>query len=182
MSTPPTPVPDAEDEELLPPLRHPMFAGDNLLRDPGRRLTRTWYIFFQQLARRIRLNSDSIKEIEAPAPGAGPFVRTLVLKDTTVGDDIADHVPAYKAGTAARVVGVLRKPVTADLKVRIKKNGSIFVLITIAASTPVDTPVEQIFFTGGTAIADKDVFSFDVTASDGSKDIAGIATFTLEWL
>jgi hypothetical protein len=37
-------------------------------------------------------------------------------------------------------------------------------------------------FAGSAAIADKDVFSFDVTASDGQTDKAGVATFTLEWV
>lgn len=170
------PVPDAEDEELIPPLRHPMFAGDNLFRDPGRRLTRTWYLFFQQLARRVRKNAAG-----GGGGAGGPYVRTLVLKDTAIGNDIADHVPAYVAGTATRVIGVLRKAITSELKVRIKKNGAAFITLTIPAATAVDTPVEAASFAGGGTIGDLDVFSWDITASDASTDAEGVATVTLEW-
>ena len=112
----------------------------------------------------------------------GKFVRTLLVKNTLVGDDIADRVTAYATGTAQRIVGVLRKAITADLTVRVNKNGSSFVVATIPAATPVSTPVPQTTFVGPADVADGDVFSWDITASDGSKDEAGVASFTLEWI
>jgi hypothetical protein len=111
----------------------------------------------------------------------GVRVRTLVLKDLTAGSDIADHVTAYGAGTGRRITGVLRKAITADLTVRVLKNGAEFIVITVPAATAVDTPVEEMAFTASAAVAKDDVFSWDITASDGSKDAAGVATFTLEW-
>src|SRR4030042_481331 len=60
---------------------------------------------------RLRLIAD----LDSGHGGAGPYVRTLVLKDTAVRDDTADHVPIYTAGRAFRVIGVLRKVITADL-------------------------------------------------------------------
>ena len=108
-------------------------------------------------------------------------VRTLVLKDLTAGDDIADHVTAYAAGSGSRIVGVLRKAIMSPLTVRVKKNGTAFITITIPAATAVDTPVQQTTFTGSASVAKDAVFSWDIVASDGQKDPAGVATFTLEW-
>ena len=116
------------------------------------------------------------------AGGTGVLHRTLLVKDATVGNDIADHVTAYAGGNATRLVGVLRKVITADLVVRVKKNGTEFVTITVPAATAVDEPVEQTTFADGSAVADGDVFSWDITSSDGQKDAAGVASFTLEWM
>jgi hypothetical protein len=142
------------------PIQTPMF-------DEVGNLTRTWVIFFERLGMRA-------------AAAADIFERTLLLKDTTVGNDIADHVTVYAAGTAQRIVGVLRKPITADLTVRVNLNGTALITITIPSATAIDTPVESTAF-ASTALADGDVLTWDVTASDGSQDKAGIASFTLEW-
>jgi hypothetical protein len=120
----------------------------------------------------------------AGAGGGGPGVghRTLLLKDTTVGDNIADHVTAYMSGTAQRIVGVLRKAITSDLVVRVNRNSNELVTITIPLATAIDTPVEvTTFVLAEKTIADGDVFSFDVVDSDGLRDKAGVAAFTLEW-
>jgi len=129
-------------------------------------LNRTWWLFFEKLAR--------------AAAAGGPYVRTLLLKDTTVGSDIADHVPIYVAGTAVRIIGVLRKAITADLSVRVKLNGTALTTLTIPHATPVDTPVVGTSPTPP-ALADLAVLSWDVTASDGSTDPAGVASITLQW-
>ncbi len=113
--------------------------------------------------------------------GTGKLHRTLLVKDTTVGNDIADRVTAYASGTASRIVGVLRKPITASLTVRVNKNGTAFVTITIPSATAISVPVTQTTFAGSAAVLDGDVFSWDITASDGSRDVAGIASFTLDW-
>jgi len=134
-------------------------------------LTRTWVIFFERLGM-----------VQETAEGAaGPFHRTLLLKDSTVGDDIADHTTVYVAGTAARLVGVLRVAIEADLTVRCNVNGEELITLTIPAATVVDTPVESTTFEGETALEDGDVISWDVTESDGAQVGAGVASFTLEW-
>jgi hypothetical protein len=149
------------------PLRTPMF-------DQNGQLTRTWIIFFERLGTRI------IEEEGEPGTGGGVFQRTLLLKDTASGDDIADHVTVYEPGTATQIVGVLRKTITAALTVRVNKNGTPLITLTIPSSTAIDTPVISTAFTA-TAMAEGDVLTWDVTASDNSRDAAGVASFTLEW-
>lgn len=127
-------------------------------------LNRTWWIFFEKLAKKR----------------GGPYIRTLLLKDTTVGNDIADHVPIYVAGTAMRIVGVLRKAITADLSVRVNLDGTTLTTLTIPHTTAVDTPVVGTSPTPP-ALADLAVLSWDVTASDGSSDAAGVCSITVQW-
>ena len=147
------------------PHETPMYESDGSM-------SRTWIIFFEKLKR-----SEVIEE-----GAAGPYKRTLLLKDTTEGNDIADHVTAYHNGTATRIVGVLRIAIEEDLTVRVNKNGDELVTITIPSGTAVDAPLEETTFVSGVeTIVDGDVFSWDVTASDGQRDRAGVAAFTLEW-
>jgi hypothetical protein len=145
------------------PIQTPMFDERGLL-------TRTWVIFFERLG--LTEGAGAVDDI---------CHRTLLLKDLTVGDDVADHVPAYAAGTGIRVIAALRLAITSDLSVRINRNGVALGTYTVPAATIVDTPVE--FTTGieGVALSDLDVFSWDVTASDGQVDAAGVASFTVEW-
>ena len=139
-------------------------------------LNRTWIIFFESLRKR----SDGLK---------GPFQRTLLLKDTTVGNDIADRVDVYGApgrrdSQCTRITGVLRKAITADLTLRIKnKKGSTTNTVgsfTIPMTTAVDTVVTFTTFDYN-IFPDRSVFIWDVTASDSSIDAAGIASYTVEW-
>lgn len=122
----------------------------------------------------------------ASGAGAELFQRTLLLKDTTVGNDIADHVTCFGGGThtAILVTGVLRKAIASDLTVRIKNVsglGNVTVgTFTIPLATPIDTPVRFTSFTNA-VLPDMSTFTWDVTASDGSQDAAGIASFTIEW-
>lgn len=156
-------VPD-QSKVMVVPGRTPMFdAAAPKGATFDWKLNRTWWIFFEALAKR-----------------RGPYIRTLLLKDCTVGNDIADHVPIYVAGTAVRVVGVLRKAITADLSVRINLDGTALTTLTIPHTTPVDTPVVGTSSTPP-ALADLAVLSWDVVASDGSKDSAGICSVTLQW-
>lgn len=136
-------------------------------------LTRTWIIFFERLGR----TWDEEKE-EPGTGGGGLFHRTLLLKDTATGSDVADHVTAYGTGTAHRVVGVLRKAIDSDLTVRVNLNGGMLAEITIPAATAINTPI---VVTTTADITDGDVFSWDVVASDGSTDKAGVAAFTVDW-
>lgn len=135
-------------------------------------LNRTWWLFFEKLARASASG--------AAVAAAGPYIRTLLLKDTTIGNDIADHVPIYVAGPAMRIIGVLRKVIASDLTVRVKLNGSTLTSLTIPHTTPVDTPVVGTSPTPPT-LADLAVLSWDVTASSGETDIDGVASITVQW-
>lgn len=151
------------------PIQTPMFDEHGMV-------TRPWIIFWE------RLKYAEAGEEGPPGPAAGLiFQRTLLLKDLTPGNDIADHVTVYADGTATRLVSVLRKEITDDLVVRVNKNGDPLVTLTIPYTTAVDTPVETTTFTGSTTMTDGDVLSWDILDSDDTKDREGIASFTLEW-
>jgi hypothetical protein len=137
-------------------------------------VSRTWIIFFERLFRAA---------VEQGGGGvSGPWQRTLLLKDTTVGNDVADHVTVWGGdGTITRVVGVLRIAIASDLTLRVKVNGVTLGTFTIPLATAVDTVVEFTTFSGTTAVVVDDVFSWDVTASDGQTDPAGVAAFTVSW-
>ncbi len=119
-----------------------------------------------------------------PAPPLVRYERTLLVKDATVGNDIADHVTVFSDGTATRVVGLLRLAISADLTVRFNlvRAGvsSALITCTIPLATAINTPVT---FTGFsvTALLDGDVLTPDITAGSGQRDIKGIASFCLEW-
>ena len=119
--------------------------------------------------------------------GGGPFVRTLLLKDATVANDIADHVPIFRAGPVVRVIGVLRTAITEDLVVRVNLNlppdytgGVELVVLTIPADTEVDHPVIETTFTPP-SFPDLAVLSWDVVESDGQTNSGGIASITVQW-
>ncbi len=145
------------------------------------RLSRTWIKFWEQKDTGTGTGGG----------GGGPFQRTLLIKNTTVGDDIADHVTCYGpvpgvTHTVILVTGVLRKAITADLTVRINNvspDGATTIVVgtfTIPMATAVDVPVSFTSFTNA-SLPDLSTFTWDITASDGSKDSAGVASFTIEW-
>ncbi len=111
-----------------------------------------------------------------------PLQRTLLLKDTAVGDDIADHVTALDSGIGLRLTGLLRKAIVADLTVQARKEGVAIISLTIPLATAVDTVLESTTFADDPQVFTRgEVLSWDVLASDGSVDKAGVASFTLEW-
>jgi hypothetical protein len=131
-----------------------------------------WAIWFEQIWKRIvALGTDG-----------GVFWRTLLVKDSTVGVNIADELVAQGTGNAAKVVAVLRQPITAALVIAINLDGVILTTMTIPASTAVNTLVEQPFLPApGPTITAGQILSWDILASDGSTDIDGVASFTLIW-
>ena len=153
------------------PIQTPMFDEQGLL-------TRTWVIFFERLGNWFELSDGG-------GGGTGALTdlyhRTLLVKDSTPGADIADHVTVYHDGTAQRFVGVLRLAITSDLEVTVNVNGSALITITIPSATAVDTPVESTTFAGDVNLHDGDVLSWDILSSDSQVDAAGVASFTLEW-
>ena len=156
----------ADKQIIEVPIQTPMWEPGQ---DGINRLTRTWIIFFEKIA-----------ELANLAGGGGPYVRTLLLKDTTVKNDVADHVPIWQAGAMVRVIGVLRKVIVSDLKIRVNLDGTNLVTLTIPAATAIDTPVVA-EAPSGQDVADLAILSWDVLASDGASDAAGIASLTVEW-
>jgi hypothetical protein len=123
----------------------------------------------------LDIDSDS-----NPFGARGPYIRTLLIKDATIGNDIADHVPIYVAAKAVRVIGVLRKVIASDLIVRVKLNGATLITLTIPHTTAIDVAVTSTAFVS-TTLADLSVLSWDITASDGSKDANGVASVTVQF-
>ncbi len=71
-------------------------------------------------------------------------IRTLLVKDTTTGADISDHVVVQSSGSATGVVGVLRRTISADLTIQVNLHAPTirtFLICTIPAATPIDTPI-----------------------------------------
>jgi len=129
-------------------------------------LTRQWLLFFQSLQTWARPQT---------------FWRTAGLVDLTAGADIAQWVPAQAPGTALRVDLVLRKPITSNLVVTIKQNGTPLITCTVDAQVvPGKVLTYTQFLTSG-AIAQGDVFSWAISSSDGTTDPNGVATLTLLW-
>ncbi len=153
------------------PIQTPMFDANGLL-------TRTWVIFFERLGR----VTSTTETVTPGAGGKGPFQRTLLLKNTAIGIDIADHVTVYEPGEGIVFTGVLRKAISEDLTVRLKKNGAAIITLTIPAGTAIDTVVSSTGFAATPQpFVEGEVLSWDVTASDESTDVNGVASFTVEW-
>lgn len=111
-----------------------------------------------------------------------PRIRTVDLHNLAVGNDIAPRVTVFATGTARRFTGVLRTAISADLTVRVKRNGTAIITMTIPLATAVGVVVESTSFVSTPEpLADGDVISWDITASDGSANPNGVATCTLEW-
>ena len=109
--------------------------------------------------------------------------RTLLLKDCTIGNDIADHVVVHPGGNILLVAGVLRKAISSALTVRLNVVGAttqVVVTFTIEANQPVNSPARFITFTQA-VLNDMDVLSWDVLVSDWSGDVDGVASFTIWW-
>lgn len=113
------------------------------------------------------------------------YLRTLLLRNLTVGDDVADQVPVYASGTSTRLQTVLRRELTADLEIRLNKGGAEMITFTIPMSQGVGATVDIPLVSGSPPAAidfnDGDVLSADILSSDGQKDKNGVASVTVEW-
>jgi len=171
-SSTPNPPATGPKRQQVPQQSVPVIQGS-----PGL-FTREWWLYFHEVYAGLGKLQD--RAVEPPGGGAGPFIRTLLVKDTTVGNDIADRVPIFIASKAVRVIGVLRKAISANLTVRIKLNGTAIATVTIPSATAVGVSVISNTFVSST-LPDKAVLSWDITASDGSTDVNGVASFTLQF-
>jgi hypothetical protein len=169
---------------LSVPVRTPMFTGNwatNVQTDNGLvpfstilgLVSQTWIIFWQ-----------SLKNAGGGSSSGGVFHRTLDLKDTTIRDNAADDVVVYEPGTAQFVVATLRDAIAADLTVNlnlwIAGVSNLVGTFTIPKTTPVHTALQFSSFST-TVFPNLSVLTWDVTASDGSIDPGGVASFTVVW-
>lgn len=160
------------------PIRTPFF-------DEQGNIDRTWVYFFERVAK----GNGNPAAGGGPGGSGGPPWATLDLKDTTVGNGIADVVPVHSStpgdpSTAQRVIGVLKTAITSDLTLRINVvvsgSPSVVGTFTIPHTTAVNTAVVFTSFTTS-ALPDLSVLTWDVTASDGAAVSEGVATFVLIW-
>jgi len=153
------------------------------------------------------LTNEPLKPVTTNIPSTPPNTSGLgflprshgfLCKDTTVGDDIADHfivqTPITALGSpslhqimhALRILGENKKELTSDLTIRINKRTNVSPpddvswTFTLPAGHPVKLVKEQ-FISGSALFLDQDVIWWDVVASDGQKDKNGVATFIIEW-
>jgi hypothetical protein len=114
---------------------------------------------------------------------SGTFQRTVLLKDLTVGNNIADNVttwgPPQYTGLYKAIIteAVLRKAITQNLVVTITMNTSPLITITIPRTQPILVPLNFSNYINP-VIPNEGVFGANITASDSSFDADGIASFT----
>ena len=117
--------------------------------------------------------------------------RTLLVRNTTPGDDIADHTTVCASAgpcVGIRVVGVLRKGLDSDLTIRLRivsiAGTDTAIECTIPAATIVNDPI---VFTDWETLPDTqpfldgDVLIWDIVEGDTQSDGNGVAAFTVEW-
>ena len=145
------------------------------------------FVTLSQLRKAIP--SITKKKIIAAASGVVFYQRTILIKNTATGKDIADHVTCYGpipgvTHSILRVTGVLRKTITAALNLQINNvfKGTKVVVgnFVIPPTTTVDAPIIYTKFTTA-QLQDLSILTWDIVASDGSADIAGVASYTIEW-
>ncbi len=168
----PNPPATGPKRQQVPQQSVPVIQGS-----PGL-FTREWWLYFHEVYAGLGKLQD--RAVEPTGGGAGPFIRTLLVKDTTVGNDIADRVPVFIASKAVRILGVLRKAIASDLTVRVNLNTVAIATVTIPSATAVGVSVVSTTFVSST-LPDKSVLSWDITASDGSTDVNGVASFTVQF-
>lgn len=153
--SPPAPFQRRRPSIRRVPVETPLYTAEG-------QLARAWQLFLNPVIRRQR---------------------TLLLKDTAVGNDIADRVTVWGAGgSCTRVAGVLRRAITADLVVRLRCSGRVVGTLTIPKTTPVDTFVDlKNFAANPVRFREGETFVWDVLGSDGQTDRRGVASVTVEW-
>ncbi len=114
---------------------------------------------------------------------AGPspqlFIRTIDIKDTTAGTNIAPNLTVQATGPGIKITGVLRRGITADLVVKVNVGGVALGTLTIPQATAVRVPVSTSI--KNKKLVENQVITFDVVAGDSQKDKNGVATLTIEW-
>lgn len=107
----------------------------------------------------------------------------LLVKISTVGNNIADKIPCQAGGVGRRIIGMLRVAIASDLTVRVNHNGSVLFTMTIPSTAAVGVEVISTTFANDPQpFVDAKYFEFDITASSGETAAAGVASFTCEWI
>lgn len=162
----------------------PFFDGDQDLVAKLGKVSRPWVLLFE------KIGQQQIDEFAAwfmgNGTGGGLPLRTIDVQDTTVGNDIADATIVHSTNggpfTVQLVAGCLRKAITSDLVVRLNVyvagSPSVVGTFTIPHTTAILTTVTFTSFTTP-SLPDLSVLTWDITASDGSSDPGGIATFSI---
>jgi hypothetical protein len=124
------------------------------------------------------------------------FERTLTIRDSTVGNNLKPQPCAQHAGIGTRVLMTPNKDLTADYVIRLNKTDasslsiafSEMLTVTVPAHSPVDGAIEVPLQTGspatGVIINDKDVFGYDILASDGQVVTSAqdaLLSITIQW-
>ena len=112
------------------------------------------------------------------------FWRVFDIHDTAPRSNAGPVLNVQETGVGISITGILRKPITADLVVKVNvglPGGTPAVLgtITIPHATPVDAEVTVSISTK--TLVKSQAITFDITASDSSKDVDGVATITVKW-
>lgn len=133
---------------------------------------------FRQLTEGLKKRTF-IDDAKRAAENAQIFSRTLLIKDTATGDNIADNVTVQASGKGIRIAAVLRTEIVSDLVVRVNKDDTEVAVLTMPAAlavrTEMEIPITEIQFT------DKEILTWDILASDGSVEANGVASVTVEW-
>ena len=107
---------------------------------------------------------------------------TFDLNDTAVGVDVCPPVAVRRAGIAVEMAIVAKRNLPTDLTVLCKKNGTSIGTITLPAHTAAYTVVTNpTFAMDSPVVALGEVWTVDITSSDGSADAKGVATVAIKW-
>ncbi len=112
-------------------------------------------------------------------PSPQMFWRTIDINDSTPGVNIAPNLTVQGTGRGIKIAGVLRVAISSDLVVRVNVAGVELGTLTIPAATPIKTKVEVSIATQ--KLVEGTIITWDITASDSSKDINSVASITVEW-
>ncbi len=112
-------------------------------------------------------------------PSPQMFWRTIDINDSTPGNNIAPNLTVQGTGKGIKIAGVLRTAISQDLVVRVSQSNIALGTLTIPAATPVMQKVETSIATK--TLVEGSIITWDITASDSSRDINSIASITVEW-
>jgi hypothetical protein len=170
-------------------------SGSNVLQEPIGHLiqhVKQYDPMLYEALQRVGSQVNSVSNVVNNNLNALPqlFKRTIDIYDTTVGNSIAPMQPVYGSTpgdtqTAILVEAVLTNTIGSDLTLRINNIDStgtsqVVGLFTIPAATPVGLTLLLNTFMNA-SMPYNSVLSWDITASDGSTNKYGVATFNLWW-
>lgn len=121
-----------------------------------------------------------VDQLQDVTPTTVRYIRTLLIKDSTVGVNIADAPVIQNDGIPFRVSAVLKTQISAPLVININVNGLLLIQCTIPNTAKLLTAIDFTNFSI-TSLQQDQVLTADIISSDGLIVSSGIASFTLEW-